>query len=150
MYFGTVGGLSAVRKGPFVNVISGTRFESEIRDNRLIVPVSYQIESFIKENALAMIDTGSTESVICLPDARKKITEEPYSSGAIRWLSGQTETVYYYESKLKFPHGVEIGIDLIDVYEGLAQIADVVIGLDIISMGKLIVDGKNHIFSFEV
>lgn len=150
MYMGTIGVLSAARKPANIFAITGSRFHGKIRDKRIITPITYQIGEYINEIALALIDTGSTESVICLPDARHVTGAEPCDTGMIRWLSGQSENVLYYESVLTFPGGLKLSTDLIDVYEGKSDLADIIIGMDIISKGTLTIDGKNGTFTFEV
>ena len=43
-----------------------------------------------------------------------------------------------------------VNVGLIDVHENDFDIADIIIGMDIICMGRLIIDGKSKSFSFEI
>ena len=51
---------------------------------------------------------------------------------------------------IEFQNGVRISTDLIDVMEKEVDFADMIIGMDIISRGKLTVDGKAKTFTFEI
>lgn len=150
MYIGRVGIIQAVRKPSTICVVSGGRIHGDIKGKRPIAIITIKIGHYIKENCIALFDTGATETVFCLPDGRKKIAEEPDDTGCIRGIDGELKDVFYYDASLKFTNGVSVDVGLVSVYEGEFDYADIIIGMDVISLGKLHIDGKAGAFSFEI
>ena len=149
MYIGRVGILQAARRPSTICVVNNGRICNTIKGNRPIAPVDITIGNYIIQGGFALFDTGASESVLCLPDARRKFGFDPYEKGIITGLDGILKDVYYYDASLKFTN-TSLNIDLLSVYEGSFDYADIIIGMDIISKGKLIVDGKSGTFSFEI
>ena len=150
MYIGRTGVIRAARQPVRVCVISSGTIRSKIKENRPIAALDVMIGSYAIRGALALFDTGASESVLCLPGGRGKIGSEPYDTSYIKGIDGEMKDVYYYDASLIFPGGVSIDVGLIDVYEGDFDMADIIIGMDIISKGKLVIDGKAGTFSFEI
>lgn len=150
MYVGTLGIVQAVRRPANICVVSGGRISGNIKDNRPITPVDIEIGHYIARNVFALFDTGSSESVLFLPDGRRRIGTDPYETGVIRGVNGVLEDVYYYDASIRMADKVAVDLGLIDVYERNFDIADMIIGMDIISLGTLTIDGKAKTFSFEL
>ena len=151
MYIGKIGVLMAARKPINISVLNGRSFLVDLRDNRPICSAGYQIGNYTKEYTCAMFDTGSTDTVICLPNARQLVGIDPYDKGLASGFNGDLIDVEYYErAKLMFPYGLEIETDLISVHGGRHPSADIIIGMDIISRGKLTINGKDGTFSFGI
>lgn len=150
MYIGRVGIIQAARRPSTICVISGGKICGDIKGLRPIAMVTVKIGHYIKEDAIALFDTGASESVLCMPNARKKIGTEPEDASFIRGIDGEMKDVYYYNASIKFQNNASVDIGLIDVYEGEFDFADIIIGMDIISKGTLIVNGKEGIFTFEL
>ena len=133
-----------------VGIINGGKIYGNIKGLRPIAVVTVRIGQLIKENVIALFDTGSSETVLCMPDARKKIGVDPEDVSFIRGIDGETKDVYYYNASLKFQNGASVDVGLIDVYEGEFDFADIIIGMDVIRMGTLTINGKEGTFTFEL
>lgn len=150
MYIGTLGIIHAVRKPATILVLQSGSVTRNMYEKRLIAYANIMIGCKRIENAVLLFDTGATESVLFLPNAVNEIGKEPEDHGLVRAANGALEKVLYYDSVIDFQNGVRISTDLIDVMEKEVDFADMIIGMDIISRGKLTVDGKAKTFTFEI
>ena len=150
MYIGTIGIIQAVRKPSTILVLSSGRMHGNIKGKRLIMPVNMTIGHYNLDGALALFDTGSNETVVCLKDGKHRIGLDPEGDGYIRGIDGDLKQVFYYDAELKFSSHVSVSVGLVSVYEGDFDIADIIIGMDIISQGRLTVDGQAGTFTFEI
>ena len=150
MFVGRIGVIKAARIPATVLVLSNGRIQGAIKDNRLLSAVNLTIGNFHMEGAIALFDTGSSESVLFLQDTRTKIGHGPYDTGLVVGFGSNLKKVEYYEAKLELPGQSSLHVDLLDVYDGPAVHADIIIGMDIIRKGKLTVDGLAGMFVFEI
>ena len=150
MYIGHIGIVRAARRPARINVISSGRISGSIKCDRPIAPIDITIGHYTARGILAMFDAGSTDTVFCLPDARKKIDADPFDHSFIRGFSGDLDETFMYDASLKLPDNVSLDVGLINVYEGNFSLADIIIGMDIIRNGVLTVDGPKNSFTFEI
>ena len=150
-YTGTCGIIESCRGPAEIAVIQGGRFEQAGRRNGLFSFGKIKIGNYINDHTLLFWDTGSTETMLYLPDPKTRINKDPYDTGMIRLADGHLEDVDYYDDvRIEIAGSIVLEPSLINVYDSKPDLCDVLIGMDIISKGVFGYDGRTGNFSFEL
>lgn len=146
---GIIGTLEPYRDPISVNVIRPGKIIQPVRELRLLSSGVITIaDRFSFDAAVIMWDTGATESVVFLPDVRSRVGQEPEDHGMIWTATRSLDEVLYYPGRIELFNKIIVELSWIDVVDARSSFADAIIGMDIISKGKLVVNRDE--FSFEI
>lgn len=138
-------------KEPTIAAFHSNKIEQSICDRRLWTFGRVKIGNYETDGLKMLLDTGATDSVIFIPDMRKQIGIEPSSTESLTIVSGDLQEVGLYDgAELWLSNSIYVKFPKLGVIDLKPSLADVIIGMDVLSQGKLIVDGVNGRFSFEI
>jgi len=130
----------------------GLSFTAKYNSITRILLTNVYIESPINNNrieAKAIWDTGASQSLI-RPEIAKKLDLKPVSKTLMSTPSGKGIQSNVYSIYVHLPNGARI----VNVFalEGIPNICDMLIGMDIISLGDFAITNNNgkSMFSFRI
>lgn len=144
---GIIGSLSPMRNNITVDIMKAGRIVQPVRSLRLICSGAVTICNYTFDVPMIMWDTCATESVVFLKDPIKKIGSDPEDHGLIWTATRSLDEVLYYPGKIDILGKISVSLSWIDVIDAQPEFADVILGMDVISKGKLTVTAEE--FSFE-
>ena len=145
---GIIGSLAPMRNNITVDIMKAGRIVQPIRGLRLICSGAVTIRNYTFDVPMIMWDTGATESAVFLKDPIRKICSDPEDRGLIWTATRSLDEVLYYPGKIDILGKISVSLSWIDVIDAQPEFADVILGMDVISKGKLTVCDEE--FSFEV
>ena len=95
-------------------------------------------------------DTGSELTYIC-PDAGIQLSPSPDVAQSAKGIDGIVRTGKSFKVAIELPGGIKLAnVDIGELDLSMLKDCDAIIGMDIINMGSMSVNGRDRTFSFEI